>query len=390
MRKGLFIVTEGLPGTVIESQVFAQAAAARDMELAEFEVWAFAWNDILFIESEQRRERLEREYGVRVRLFRCIRPGIPGSELFNGLYLYTLLRREKVDFIRARTDYAAVISGLACLQRGIPMIWDCRGDSAAEAAGGGDEPETGLASLKKRVRKTVIATRPRLAGRLCNSALFVSRPLAEKFQPLLGGKPYAVIPCMADPRLFYYDEELRRRKRAELGIAEEELIFIYSGGLSHYQCISEMLELFNIFWQNNSCSRLIFLSPDVMRARELLLEYSFTWIVASASLPEVNGWLNASDYGFLLRRTDPLNKAASPTKFAEYAITGLGIVMTDAVPDSYALAKDAGILCHINETKINITKRNNRVVAAEYMSILLSPQAYVNEFKHVYRGALDV
>ncbi len=127
-----------------------------------------------------------------------------------------------------------------------------------------------------------------------------------------------------------------------------------------------------------------------MRARELLLEYSFTWIVASASLPEVNGWLNASDYGFLLRRTDPLNKAASPTKFAEYAITGLGIVMTDAVPDSYALAKDAGILCHINETKINITKRSNRVVAAEYMSILLSPQAYVNEFEHVYRGTLDV
>ena len=64
----------------------------------------------------------------------------------------------------------------------------------------------------------------------------------------------------------------------------------------------------------------------------------------SATISEMNGYLNAADAAFMLREPTKTNRAAFPTKFAEYCLTGLVVIMTSAVPDAYAVAQCLGNL----------------------------------------------
>ena len=55
-------------------------------------------------------------------------------------------------------------------------------------------------------------------------------------------------------------------------------------------------------------------------------------------IAEINDFLNAADFGFILRERNEINRVAFPTKFAEYCLTGLPVIIGDAVPDCTSLA----------------------------------------------------
>jgi glycosyltransferase involved in cell wall biosynthesis len=79
----------------------------------------------------------------------------------------------------------------------------------------------------------------------------------------------------------------------------------------------------------------LILTPDVDAAsdlaRRLLVEGRYR--IRSASHAEVPGFLRASDLGILLRAPDPLNEVACPTKFAEYVMTGLPVLISAGIGD---------------------------------------------------------
>jgi hypothetical protein len=82
------------------------------------------------------------------------------------------------------------------------------------------------------------------------------------------------------------------------------------------------------------------LTPDTTVAQSMLAGLSADRVICvSASLEEVNGYLNAADFGFLLRDSDAVNRVAFPTKFAEYSLTGLKIVMKTDPPSCVAIAQ---------------------------------------------------
>ena len=97
------------------------------------------------------------------------------------------------------------------------------------------------------------------------------------------------------------------------------------------------------------------LCPDVdhmLRAcREALPEGRFT--VVHAQHHEVPGWLNAADLGILMRAEDPVNHVASPTKFAEYALSGLPVAMSKGIGDysEMVLREKAGFL--VDESRLD-------------------------------------
>ena len=74
--------------------------------------------------------------------------------------------------------------------------------------------------------------------------------------------------------------------------------------------------------------------------------------VLHAEHDAVVGWLNAADLGILLRADDPVNRVASPTKFAEYALTGLPVAMSAGIGDysDLVLSEHAGF--HVNDSRI--------------------------------------
>ncbi len=65
-------------------------------------------------------------------------------------------------------------------------------------------------------------------------------------------------------------------------------------------------------------------------------------IIRSVEHDEVNAYLNAADAAFMLRHRNTTNCVASPTKFAEYCMAGLPVVMSDAVQGAFANATRFG------------------------------------------------
>lgn len=336
--RGALVLFEGLPPTVIDSQVLAHVRLAREALGIDLAVVAVACTRALFDASQKRLARAREAAGGDVRLIRGVRPALPGSLVVNrGLLGRALVRLGSLSFVHARADYAAAVAGRWGRRHGVPVLWDCRGDSRAELQ------ERLSGSAGRTYRMALLEHELRVAGRACSGALFVTSQLRDLMAPFLRGQPIWVIPCLAPESEFFFDPALRDRVRGELGIADDEAVYIYSGGLTYYQRFDETVAAFRAALAAGEKARLIVLTPEVERACQICADLpAYSVICRAVPHAEVNGYLNAADFGMLLRDSSPVNVVAFPTKFAEYAMTGLKVIMKDAPPACVAVARELG------------------------------------------------
>lgn len=343
----LLILFEGLPGTVIESQVLVHAREMARLGVAEFEIWTFAWSGDLYRRSVAAQPGAQKLAGCPVRVLRGVRPAVPFSSLLNGLLLWIgLLRfRPRFDILHARTDYAAAVAGLLRPWRRFLLVWDCRGDSPAEFADR-YHPRNLLLRLARAMRLNGFHRDRRRAARACDRAVFVSSTLEALAAPLLGGKPRRVIPCTASETLFTFDPAVRDAARRDLGFSPDDRVFIFSGSLAPYQCFDESVALYAAIRAVDDRARLLIVTPALDAAQRRLARHPAVTdaVLRAATIEEMNRYLNAADAAFMLRAATATNRAAFPTKFAEYCLAGLAVVMTPAVPDAYATAQRLGNL----------------------------------------------
>lgn len=339
----LLVLFEGLADTVVDSAVLDHARQAAERGAA-FEIWAFCCSGASHRRSLAALERAERLAGCAVRVRRAVRPAVPFSVSLNRLLLaWAIFRGQPAfDVVHARTDYSAAVAAVAKAMRKTVLVWDCRGDSAAEAVERLKRLRW-LPGIARTLKRRQAERERALAARACDRAVFVSEPLARLCAPLLAGKTAAVVPCAASEDLFFYDPDLRARVRRELGYGDDDRVYVYSGSLVGYQCFNEMASLFRILRAADPRARLLVLTPDAEAARKRLAHVDAEAVrVTSARFDAVNGYLNAADAAFMLRHPSPVNRVASPTKFAEYCLTGLPVVMTDAVEDAWRIAGELG------------------------------------------------
>lgn len=343
----LLILFEGLPATVIDSQVLVHVREMANLGIAEFEVWTFASSAALYKQSMAAQARAQERAGCPVRVFRGVRPAVPLSSVMNALRLWMGLVRfgSRFDLVHARTDYAAVVCRLLKRFRGFRLIWDCRGDSPAEFAER-FRPENRLLHAARAIRKSMLERDRRRAARSCDRAIFVSSTLETLAAPLMGSKPRQIIPCTASETLFRFDPSLRDEARRDLGFDSDSRVYIFSGSLAPYQCFDETLALFGDIRSEDPGAQLLILTPAQEEARRRLASHPAVGgiKVCSAPIDEVNRYLNAADAAIMLRAETAINRAAFPTKFAEYCLTGLPVIMTPSVPDAYAMAQRLGNL----------------------------------------------
>jgi glycosyltransferase involved in cell wall biosynthesis len=333
------VLFEGLPPTVIDSQVLTHVRLVRDELGIDLSVISVAFSRAMFELSQARLEQARAVAGGEVQLIRGLRPAMPGSLTINRLLLGRALKRLRpLSFIHARADYAAAVAGLWGRQHGVPVLWDCRGDSCAEM-----QERLGGASALFRYRSHLFERELHIAGKSCAGALFVTPQLRDLMAPHIAGQPTEVIPCLAPEAEFYFDPSLRDRVRADLAIAPDEVVYVYSGSLNAYQRFDETVATFRAALAAGRKARLIVLTPEVARARRICADLPAGRVICkSVTHAEVNGYLNAADFGMLLRDTTPTNVVAFPTKFAEYAMTGLKVVMKEAPPACVAAARELG------------------------------------------------
>lgn len=339
---GLIVAFGGISPTIFESQVMIHAEVMRSLGV-DLAVWVFALNEATHRISLKRRADLESKHGVPIRVLRGIRTGLPLAEAVNAFYLWRALRKCNIcpQFVHARTDYSALVCGLVGLFVRYELIWDCRGDAVAEFLMAGQA--TRRSRFIQKCKSMVIAAQRFVAQRLSDKAIFVSEELKRRCL----GRSFAidseVIPCVASKELFYFLPVLRRTVRQALHIDDDQIALIYSGSITYYQCFNEAVDLFSGVLKYNDRAVFLVVTPDRDEVAKLLqIVPSENVRIVSAEIRDVNGFLNAADFGVFLRQRCAVNAVASPVKFAEYCLSGLPIIMTDAVEQSTKLARLLG------------------------------------------------
>ena len=173
----------------------------------------------------------------------------------------------------------------------------------------------------------------------------VSRALKNyiEFEYKIKDKPFFLIPCgLVEQSIdIQSSQESRCRYRAKYGFEESDIVFVYSGGVSPWQCIRESVIMFKKLQEKTRVSlKLLLLSGNL----DAIKDYqSDSIIVDSYSGNEVREVLCAGDYAFMLRQDKVTNRVAYPNKFLEYVYSGMQIITTSAVYDAVAQIKEFGI-----------------------------------------------
>ena len=344
-KKILFLMHEGVGATIFQSQVAVHALEMKRHGY-DVEVWTYETSLKSFESSRRNVESFKRLGTLKIRLLRGVYVFLPFSAQVNAFILWCHLRlsTEKFDLIHARADYSAAVYSFIARLAGVPMLWDCRGDSYAET-------EQALAKrgrVPRLVQRTILRAVERqeaLAGATCVAANFVSRLLEARKSRSLHGQPSFVIPCPVSSQYFHLDPRLRVERRAELGYAPDDLVLVYSGAMSTYQSFEAYVDLVGKMMRSGDVHvRLLIVTPDQDRARQYLAGRlpERVYRLRAAPYAAMNGYLNAADYGMLLRDQSPINDVASPTKFGEYCLAGLPVILDGNVQQTMEISTAIG------------------------------------------------
>ncbi len=341
----IFLETEGLALTVIDSQVVAPLTDLARRGIV-FDLIALtgirpAWHG--------RRLDAQRLKQVRQRL----RPGrvwlyavpFPWSGLGHLCACALIASHLVIDVICGRTvichcrgHQAALLARmLKVILPAFHYIFDVRGDVATETQvylnWKGTTEAWQATPMYRAIKK---AESEALAG--ATSILCVSKSHRRQLQleyPSCADRIWA-IPCVATEKLFFFDPGLRDRTRDALALKDRHVL-VYAGALeAGWHVPDVMFSLFAEWRTRDRRLHLLLITPDQAKALALIIQAGLSSsevTLVSAKHDEVSTYLNAGDAGLLLRRSHPLNRVASPTKFAEYAMTGLPVLASKGIGD---------------------------------------------------------
>jgi hypothetical protein len=390
MHKGLFVSFEGLPKTIFDSQVITHISEMRN-EGVEMILWTFSINSTDYLESMIKLKDLSKRINYEIKLFRAFPPKLPFSSFFNSLILLWLLKKYKlnVDFVHARTDYTATVCGLMKWAIRSTIIWDCRGDSVAEFL---DSYQCD--SLIRRIlclsKVQVLKLRVILARTFCDKAIFVSNQLKIKLTKADFCKPYEIIPCVASSKIFFFSESLRENIRNTYSFPDNVTVIVYSGSLKgSYHVFDKCVSLISRILARDSSVIFLVATPHIDLAKAFLKKIpSEKYRLMSVAFDKVNDLLNAADFGLFLRENNAVNEVASPVKFAEYSLSGLPIIMTDAVDQCMKNASLIGnrIVTNLNDDLSDLQRisTEERKVIAIKAKHILSREATISSYLRIY------
>ena len=142
-----------------------------------------------------------------------------------------------------------------------------------------------------------------------------------------------VVPCAIEHINIERENLLlsRAHARQKYEIEDDELLFLYSGGTSKWQCIAETVDIYRQIEKKimRKC-KLLLLSGD----REYISKFAAPDIICdSLRADHVAATLPAGDFAFLLRDHYVTNEVAYPNKFIEYISAGLKVISTRYLKD---------------------------------------------------------
>jgi hypothetical protein len=369
-RRYLYLMGDGLQATVIDSQVvtilkrFAERGVV--FELVAYQPRPPAGERA---RSDRRLQEVAAELGGKVQVWNVPAPGAlvfplrtageavsagarvasPGYGKFAARaaavwardrvlearllrHLAPALLRGQAVVVHARGGAMGLATRLKRWSRRLRVVADFRGDRPAEyryKMGGLDSP------LARREHARLLA-QDRAVLRSADAVQCVSAALRDRLAADHGPRAgVRVVPCVADERRFRFDPAAREEVRAARGWRDRRVL-VYCGSMLAWQQPEAVVAFYAGLRTRRPALHLLLLTPDVVAARGLLEAHALdesAVTIHAARHGEVPAFLCAADVALLLREPHPLNAAASPTKFAEYVLTGLPVLVSRGIGD---------------------------------------------------------
>lgn len=342
--KILFITHEGIDSSIFNSQVLIHCMSMKKMGIS-IDILSFNTNKKTRTASlVNYKKLLNSKLDIKIILKPAFNIYLPFSSFLNGILLtfFLLNNKNKYSILHCRSDYTTFISLITKFIHQKQVIWDCRGDSF-------DELNDTL--LKKNVLikffgnvflKPVNAFEIFISSRFSSAAIFVSKSLFCLHSNNLNSKNYKIVPCPVSEELFFFNDKLRESFRKANRIKDDDRVFLYSGSLAAYQALNLQEDFYDRILDDMR-NIIIFATIDVVQAREYFQDkISDRFLIHNVPFHDMNNYYNLADFAILLRDNKQLNRVASPTKFGEYCLTGLPVIMNDTVEQSLEFSKKIG------------------------------------------------
>lgn len=324
----------------------------------------------------------------------AVRSIIPGSIAANAIMVLVLIIcfAPGAQLIHARADSAAATSTLAARVLRLPLLWDIRGDSLAEVAATTRKGST-FGSILQSFRAAAARQFRSLALQSADAAVVVSSALRDRVLASRTSTPSTVIPCGAPANLFFFDNSIRQKTRRRLGILDHEVVLAFSGSMAPWQCVEETLHLMSQAVTAAPSTRCLIISPDARKILALAEKNLLPRIISvTCDFCEVPQYLHAADFGFVIRAPSRVNDVASPIKFAEYSLSGLKVITTNAVLQIAELGSlfqnviDADDL--VSSVVRGVPPQSDRLRTAAAAATLLSQEAQSQTYVATYKAIL--
>jgi hypothetical protein len=166
------------------------------------------------------------------------------------------------------------------------------------------------------------------------------------------------------------DEEQLSNVKQELNWEENQVWFIYSGGIQSWQNIPLVLKTMSDL--NNAHYRFLILTGQPQVVLNWIEEQKIIAnkiIVKSVSPHQLKEYYTLSNYGFVLRNPDIVNKVSNPTKLSEYLAYGMvPIVLDPNIGDYLEMGFEYLSINNINNQLIGGDSDHNRAIYKKYIS----------------------
>ncbi|MCJ8166339.1 hypothetical protein MKJ04_15935 [Pontibacter sp. E15-1] len=168
-------------------------------------------------------------------------------------------------------------------------------------------------------------------------------------------KAHGVIPCTLSSHfnLMLNSENELAVLKTELGYNKKDIVLVYSGSTAGWQSFDLLKSFLLPILDSASYMKVLFLSKADENNLFLREHYPDQVGIKWVSPGEVNKHLAIADYGILIRENTVTNNVASPTKFAEYLVSGLKVIISPYLGDytQFVLENSSGLVATGNNSE---------------------------------------
>lgn len=182
----------------------------------------------------------------------------------------------------------------------------------------------------------------------------VSHQLVSYWREWFGyyDEKHTVIPCTFNSNHCFTipsSSEIDKERKV-LGYSEENIVLVYSGSVAGWQSLKLVDRFLISLMSKYENVRVLFLAN--VKLEEMKVYSRFPQRIQRKWLcpEEITRTLTCCDYGILIREKSVTNKVASPTKFAEYLVAGLPVLISEDLGDYSEFVEMYNTGYVINET----------------------------------------